>query len=136
MILPFSRMIVVVENLFLSISSAKCSVSYRSLLDDLCANISPCFLITLKEIADFLRLQSFTKYSRQTLVFVWNRWRVNFLFFREFLLVLTKLSFREEDWALGNNSMKFWDLPDISQFPKILSLKSFGNSCDNWYILV
>ena len=36
------------------------------------------------------------------------------LLFSSFLLVLTKFSFWEEDWALGYNSMKFWDFPDIS----------------------
>ena len=33
--------------------------------------------------------------------------KVQFLFFSRFLLVLTKFSFWEEDWALGYNSMKF-----------------------------
>ena len=33
--------------------------------------------------------------------------KVHFLFFSSFLLVLTKVSFWEEDWALGYNSMKF-----------------------------
>ena len=32
----------------------KCSVSSRSLFVDLCVDISPSFLITLKEIADWL----------------------------------------------------------------------------------
>ena len=45
------------------------------------------------------------------------KWRttgkVQFLFFR-FLPVLTKFSFLEEDWPLGNNSMNFRDFPDIS----------------------
>ena len=59
--------------------------------------------------------------------------KVQFVFFSSFLLVLTKFSFWEEDWALGYNSMKFWDFPDISQ--KILSLKSFGNSWGNSYKL-
>ena len=40
--------------------------------------------------------------------------KVQFLFFRRFLLVLTKFSFCLEDWALGNNLIKFWDFPDIS----------------------
>ena len=53
--------------------------------------------------------------------------KVQFLFFSSFLLVLTKYSFWEEDWALGYNSMKFGDFSDISKFPKILSLRSFGN---------
>ena len=38
--------------------------------------------------------------------------KVEFLFFRIFLL--KKSSFREENWVLGNNSMKFWDFSDIS----------------------
>ena len=43
-----------------------------------------------------------------------------FLFFRIFLLVI--LIFAEgEDWALGNNFMKFWDFPDVFLFPIILS---------------
>ena len=45
-----------------------------------------------------------------------------FLFFRRFLQVLKKVSFREE-WGLGNNSIKFWNLPDFFLFPKVLSLK-------------
>ena len=47
--------------------------------------------------------------------------KVQFLFLKRLLLVLTKFSFREEDWALGNNSIKFWDFPDICLFPNILS---------------
>ena len=39
--------------------------------------------------------------------------KVQFLFFSNFLLILTKCSFWEEDWALGYNSMKFEDLLDI-----------------------
>ena len=44
----------------------------------------------------------FTKYIRQTLVLMRNS-PLQFLFFRRFLPVLTKSSFRREDWALGNN---------------------------------
>ena len=40
--------------------------------------------------------------------------RVQFLYFRSFLLVLTKFLFWKEDWALGYNSMKFLDFSDIS----------------------
>ena len=61
-------------------------------------------------------LQSFTKYLKQTLVFMrTNALRKRFnlcFFFRRFLL--TNFSFREEDWALGINSLRFWDFPDIS----------------------
>ena len=40
--------------------------------------------------------------------------KVKFLFFESFLLVLTKLSFRQGDWALGYYSKKFRPFPDIS----------------------
>ena len=39
--------------------------------------------------------------------------KVQFLFFKGFLLVLTKFSFWEEGWRLGYNSMKFRDFPEI-----------------------
>ena len=47
-----------------------------------------------------------TKYLTQTLVFMWNstlREKHQFLFFRRFLLVLTKFWFWGGDWALGYN---------------------------------
>ena len=44
--------------------------------------------------------------------------------FGKFLLVLKISSFRREDRALGYNSLKFLDFPDISKFPKILSLEA------------
>ena len=65
--------------------------------------------------------QSWAKYLRQTLVFMWNsalREKFNFYFFRSFLLVLTKFSFWKNDWALGYNSIKFWNYSD---FPNFLS---------------
>ena len=40
--------------------------------------------------------------------------KVQILFFNSLLLLLTKFSFWEEWWALGYNSMKVWDFPDIS----------------------
>ena len=40
--------------------------------------------------------------------------KVQFVFFTGFFLVLKIFSFWEEDWALGYNSMRFWDFPDIS----------------------
>ena len=33
-----------------------------------------------------------------------------------------------EDWALGYVCAQVWDFPNISLFPRILSLKLFGNS--------
>ena len=40
--------------------------------------------------------------------------KVQFQSLNSFLLVLTKFSFWEEDWALGYNSVKIWDLLNIS----------------------
>ena len=37
-----------------------------------------------------------------------------FLLFKSILLVLTKFSFWQKDWALGYHSMKFRDFPDLS----------------------
>ena len=73
------------------------------------------------------------------LVFVWNRTlreRVNFYFFRDFLLVLAKFSFWGGSLGLGYNSMKFWDFANISWFPKILSLQPFGNSYISCLLLI
>ena len=38
---------------------------------------------------------------------------VSFPFFKSFLLALPKLLFLNEDWALGYDSMKFRQLPDV-----------------------
>ena len=40
--------------------------------------------------------------------------KIQLPFFMDFLLLLRKRSFWGEDWALGYNSMRFWDFPDIS----------------------
>ena len=48
--------------------------------------------------------------------------------FQEIFATINKMLFWQEDWALGYPSMKFRHFPDISQFPKVLSLKLFGNS--------
>ena len=80
--------------------------------------------------------QSFTKYVRLTLVFTWNSTRtIQFLFFKISLLVLRKFSTCQVDWALWYHLIEFRHFPDISWFPKILSLKAFGNSWGNLYIL-
>ena len=58
LILSSSWRIIFMEKLLISISSVKCSVSSRSFLVDHSVDVSPCFLITLKEIPDWLRLAS------------------------------------------------------------------------------
>ena len=59
--------------------------------------------------------------------------KVQFLFFSSFWQVLKEFSFWHWDWALVYHSSKFWDFPEFSLFPKIPSLKSFGNSFGNSY---
>ena len=76
---------------------------------------------------------------RQALVFLWNnalRNKFSFYFSALFLLVSAISLFFWWGGGLGPgyNSMGFWDFPDLSNFPKILSLTSFGNSWDNLYI--
>ena len=53
---------------------------------------------------------------------------------KSILLVLRKLLFWQEDWEIGFHSMKFRHFPHTSQFPKILSFKSFRNSRGKSYI--
>ena len=51
--------------------------------------------------------------------------------FQEFSASIKKSLVLGEDWVLRYNYMKisdFTDLTDLSKFPKILSLKFFGNS--------
>ena len=50
----------------------------------------------------------------------WTTGKFQFQFFGSLLLVLTKFLFREKDWALGYNSMKFWD---FRVFPNFLRSK-------------
>ena len=83
-------------------------------------------------------LQSFTKYLRQTLVFKWDSalWeKFDFCFFRRFLLVLPTFSSWEEDWALRNNSMKFWDFPDISRVLSCLATRVYQFITNNHSLL-
>ena len=53
--------------------------------------------------------------------------KVQYLFFKSLLLALTRF-FQQEDQPLGYYSMKLTHFSDISQCPKILSLKSLGKS--------
>ena len=57
-----------------------------------------------------------------------------------FWLLLPEFNFWKGDWALGYVSTQIWDFPNISWFPKILSLKSFGNwwgnSCTKFAITI
>ena len=60
--------------------------------------------------------QSFTKYLRQT-YFSCEIAHYGKSSISVFPLIFTstdKFSFCNNDWPLGNNSIKFWDLPDIS----------------------
>ena len=57
--------------------------------------------------------------------------KVQFPFSSSFVLVLTKFSFWQEDWALGYNSTKFKDLPDKSSESHFISLvvkRKFGRT--------
>lgn len=42
--------------------------------------------------------------------------------------------FSSRDWTLGCISLQFWDFCNISLFPRIPSLQSFGNLWNNSYI--
>ena len=57
--------------------------------------------------------------------------KVWYLLLPGFWLLLPKVNFWKGDWALGYVSTQIWDVPNISLFPKIVTLKSFGNSWGN-----
>ena len=70
--------------------------------------------------------QSFKKYLRPTLVFMWNnalRQKFNFSFGKSSISVFQKI-FASTDkifilgGGIGNNSMNIWHFPDIFQFTK------------------
>ena len=83
------------------------------------------------EFSSSFNLQLFTKKLRVTLVFMWNsalRGKFNFYFSKSFLLVLTKFSFWQEDWALGCYSVNFSDFHRfwrITSERKTLQLQNF-----------
>ena len=99
-------------------------------LEKFCHNLNDKLISAIKTFDDLVleaNLQSFTKYLRLTLVFMWNnplRQKFNFNFnfnfkilifnFSSFLLVLTKFSFWPEHCSRGYQSIKFGHFPDIS----------------------
>ena len=50
------------------------------------------------------------KIIEKTLVYMWNSTTI----FQQFFASTNKIFILEEDWALGYNSMMFWDFPDLS----------------------
>ena len=80
-------------------------------------------------------LQSWAKYLQQNreIQYNWTGRKSLILLLRVFWLLLPKFNFWKGVWALGYVSTQIWDFPNISLFPKILSLKSFGNSWGNSY---
>ena len=50
---------------------------------------------------------------------------------RAFWQPLSTFNFRIKDWAIGCISTHIWHFSNIFSFPKILTLKSFGNSWGN-----
>ena len=59
--------------------------------------------------------------------------KVPVLFFRKFLLILTKFLFREEDWALGNYSIKFDIFLMFSNIsPRLIFLKTSNLALIGW----
>ena len=65
------------------------------------------------EAKKYFQRQSFTKYLRITLVFMWNG-ALPEGFGYYYLLVLAEFSFWLGYWALGYHSMGFRHFPDVS----------------------
>ena len=87
-----------------------------------------------KQLFAALESQSWTKYMRQTLVFMWN-----VAIGKALIAILQQCSASikgglAEEWILGYTSMKFVDFSHFSYFPKMLNLKLFNNSWGNSYI--
>ena len=61
--------------------------------------------------------------------------KVWYLLWHVFWLLLPRFNFWRGGWALGYVSTQIWDAPNISLFPKTLSLKLFGNSYTKFAIL-
>ena len=60
---------------------------------------------------------------------------VSYVYLRVFCLLLQGFNFWGGNWALRYVSTEISDFPDISLFPKVLSLKSFGNSFTKFALL-
>ena len=58
-------------------------------------------------------LQPWTKYLRQTIVFIWNSVLQEKFYFYFSRVFCQKFLFWEDEWALGYNSMKIWDYFEI-----------------------
>ena len=56
------------------------------------------------------------------------------IYFANFVAQLPNFAFFVADWVLAINSKYFRNFSKCSQFPNILSFKSFGNTRGNKYI--
>ena len=84
-----------------------------------------------------LRLQSWTKGWRQILEIKQNRFFYGMFynwFFAIFYRKTSEFGFSVDGWKLAIKPKHFRDFLEISWIPKILSLKSFGNSWGISYI--
>ena len=89
------------------------------------------------KLGETSQLRSWTKVWRQTHKVKQKRF-LHGMFYSSFFAIFyqktLKFGFRVDGWVLTIKSKYFRDFPGISYFPKILSLKSFGNSWGNSYI--
>ena len=73
-------------------------------------------ILMMLEYQSLNMLQLWKKYMRKSLVLTWiPQYRKTLIYiFQHFSSSIKKILRLEEDWALGYNSMKFWDFPDFS----------------------
>lgn len=96
------------------------------------------FIFLERKVPGYIR-QSYWKYMglasynpmQNILRFEKNTKKLSYLFLRIFWTQLPKICFYKGDWAQGCVPMQFWAFPNVSLFPKILSLKLFGNLWGN-----
>ena len=82
--------------------------------------------------------QLFKKHLRAALVFMWNAHygKSSISVFQKILASINKIFISGGRLRTKHDSMMIWHFRDISLFPKILSLKLFGNSWGNSYMSI
>ena len=55
--------------------------------------------------------------------------------FQEYFAIQKIFDFGKKNWVQGSHSINVRHFPDIYEFPKVVSLKSFGNLSGNSYIV-
>ena len=85
-----------------------------------------------------LELQSFAKYLKQTVVFMWNSvlWKYSISVFQEFFASTEKIFISGGGLALGHSSIMFRDLPEIFSGLSRLTTCEATRICTNVLLII